>query len=119
MIGNIVKKERVKKGYTQKELGKRVGITYAAISKLESKGIASNQILIGLGRELETDFDLEWLREHFEKYPLPQKDLMELLTDTIRAIVKEELHKEKYIVRKMFNETLKDTKISRHQKKDS
>ena len=36
MIGEVVKKYRLKMGYTQEEIAKRLGISQPAFSKLES-----------------------------------------------------------------------------------
>ncbi len=117
MIGDVVKTERTKKGYTQKDLADRIGVSHAAISKLEKRHAASKQILIAVGRELESDFSLPWLNEHFDKYPLPQKNLTELLTEKIRGIVRDELERDKHVLDKIYSEAKTDTKIPRHKNK--
>lgn len=64
MLSERIKAARKKKGLTLKQLGSKIGLSHAALSKIESgKSHPTRQTLIALSRVLEDDFDLPWLAE--------------------------------------------------------
>src|SRR2546423_12422886 len=60
-LGSRVEVARLRKGFTQKELGERVGgLSHAAISKIESGATKDpgKATLVGLARGLQDDFGI-------------------------------------------------------------
>lgn len=65
VLGEKIKLARKNKGFTLKELGKRINLTHSSLSKIENdKNDASKKTLIALAKELQDNFGESWLDEH-------------------------------------------------------
>lgn len=80
VIGDAIKARRKERGFTLKELGEIVGLTHAALSKIENgKSEPSKQTLISLAKGLNDNFGELWLDEHIagKDAPKSKKELAE------------------------------------------
>ena len=81
MLGLKVKEARKRRGLTQKDLAAIIGLKQASLSQIESgKVTPMRKTLIAIGRALDDDFGMEWVREGMaESGPSPptRKELAE------------------------------------------
>ncbi len=100
-IGKRIKKARERKDLTLSELGKRIGVTHAAISNVEHDGNSSKSLLVSLGRELDDDFGLIWLRKHLSEYNSQKSfdNFEEIFETKIQEIVRREIRRGATIIR--------------------
>lgn len=66
MIGEQIKKFRIKKGITQEELGKRVGVTTQAVSKWERGGVPDAELIPNIADALEVSIDMLFGRKNMQ-----------------------------------------------------
>lgn len=83
MIGEQIKKHRIKKGLTQEELGSRVSVTTQSVSKWERGGAPDAELLPKIADALGVTVDALFGRNC-------QDSLEDTLTDTILAMDREE-----------------------------
>ncbi len=83
MIGEQIKKHRIKKGLTQEELGSRVSVTTQSVSKWERGGAPDAELLPKIADALGVTVDALFGREC-------QDSLEDILTDTILKMKKED-----------------------------
>lgn len=82
MIGQQIKKYRLKKGYTQEKLGKLIGVTTQAVSKWERGGTPDAEVLPIISDALGVDIGALFGRE--------KQDLQLLLTKKLSMMTPEE-----------------------------
>lgn len=90
--GDKVQQARNAKGYTTTQLGDRIGVSHVTILNVEKGKEVSNNILIALGRELDSHFDVTWLQEHQRKYASNRLSFNEIIGNEIRQQVRDEIH---------------------------
>ena len=66
MIGEQIKKFRIKKGITQEKLGKRVGVTTQAVSKWERGGVPDAELIPNIADALEVSIDMLFGRKNMQ-----------------------------------------------------
>lgn len=82
-IGKKIKAERIRRGFTQTELGDLVGITHPSLSAIErGRTQPARKTLIALARILGTTFGEAWLEEHLasDEGPKSKREIAEELT---------------------------------------
>ena len=66
MIGEYIKKFRIKKGITQEELGRIVGVTTQAVSKWERGGVPDAELLPNIADALGVTTDMLFGRKNVQ-----------------------------------------------------
>ena len=66
IIGEQIKKYRIKKGFTQEKLGSLIGVTTQAISKWERGGVPDAEILPDIADALDVDINSLYGREELD-----------------------------------------------------
>lgn len=70
-LGAKIKKARKDKGFTLKHLEKRIGWSHSLLSRIESnKRQPEDATLLALAKELNNDFDLDWLKQALSYQPI-------------------------------------------------
>ena len=78
IIGEQIKKFRLKKGYTQEKLGDIIGVTTKAVSKWERGGVPDAEILPDIADALNVDVNSLYGREELDLKVLITKRLSSL-----------------------------------------